>query len=163
MNSNHLNQFNSLSADSQGVFRNYVVQAPVMPINCPIIYSIPNVSSVPIIQSVPVIQSQSIITPPSSQFVLQSSVSPEFSQNLQQNSQNLPQSSPNLPQSSQNLPQSSQNLPQYGQYQASNNETDSDISIDTDSDDEYCNNCEISKVRYLSKSYLWLKMTFKNR
>ena len=156
MNSNHLNQFNALSADSQGVFRNYVVQAPVMPINCPIIYSIPNVSSVPIIQSVPVIQSQSIITPPSSQFVLQSSVSPECSQNL-------PQRSPNLPQSSQNLPQSSQNLPQYGQYQASNNETDSDISIDTDSDDEYCNNCEISKVRYLSKSYLWLKMTFKNR
>ena len=146
MNSNQLNRFNSLPADSQEVFRNYVVQAPLMPINCPIIYSMP--SSVPIIQSAPVIQSQNIITPPSSQFVLQSLILPQSSQNLPQSSQNLPQSSQNLPQNSQNLPQSSQNLPQSSQYQASNNDTDSDTSMDTESDSEYCDTCEISKVSF---------------
>ena len=66
-----------------------------------------------------------IKSPPSSQPVLQISVAS---------------------QSAQNLPQSAQNLPQPSESQPFPNGTDPEIGIVTDSDDGYCDYCDLSKV-----------------
>ena len=133
MSSNYENQSNPISADLQSLSHNNVVQPSILPINYPIIYNLPNSQTVPnqtatILQTVPVIQSQNIITPPSSQRVLQISVAS---------------------QSAQNLPQSTHNLPQPPESQPFPNEKDTEIGIDTDSDDGYCDYCDLSKVSYI--------------
>ena len=100
--------------------RNYVIQPTSFSLPISNSQPVQIIQSLPIIPSLPILNSQNIYTPPSSQAVLQA---PVFLQN-------------------------SQNLPQNSQFQPTGNESDSDISISSDSDDENCSSCNITKVNF---------------
>ena len=119
MSSNQESQFTSFTAD-QGANRNYIIQPTSFSLPISNSQPVQIIQSLPNIQSFPILNSQNVYTPPSSQSVLQA---------------------PFVPQNSQNLPQNSQPL-------HPNNESDSDISMSSDSDDENCSSCNITKVNY---------------
>ena len=129
MSSNQESQSAPFSAD-QSANRNYVIQPTSFILPISNYQPVQIYQSPSIIQSIPVLNSQNGYTPPSSQ-VLQA---------------------PYVPQNSHYFPQSSQSQPP-------DNESDSDISLSTDSDDENCSTCNITKVKFQIIINIWLKMT----
>ena len=118
MSSNQESQSASSSAD-QSTNRNYVMQPTSFILPISNYQPVQIYQSHSIIQSVPILNSQNVYTPPSSQ-VLQA---------------------PYVPQNSHNFPQSNQSQPP-------DNVSDSDISLSTDSDDDNCSSCNITKVKF---------------
>ena len=118
MSSNQQNPSGSLPRDSRTI-RNYVIQPSpiILPISNP--QPVQIIQPVQITQSVPIIHSQNIYTPPSSQSIYQSQIIHPISQISHETNE----------------------------CQPSNIESDSDISIDTESGDEDHSECEISKVK----------------
>ena len=100
--------------------RNYVIQPTSFSLPISNSQPVQIIQSLPIIPSLPILNSQNIYTPPPSQSVLQAPV----------------------------ILQNSQNLPQNSQFQPAGNESDSDISMSSDSDDENCSSCNITKVNF---------------